>query len=418
VFAAARIGKADGPASGRGVEMGAEEWIVVVLVVGARLLLPFTIPYWPLPGAVACMILDSLDQSIFQQFPDIPLEGYQSYDKSLDVYYLAIMYMATMRNWVNPTAFKASFFLYYYRLVGVVIFELSQWRPILFIFPNTFEYFWDFVEAVRMRWNTMRMGKWTVILSVAAIWIFIKLPQEYWIHIAQKDMTDAIKETLFGVDATASWSEAISNRPGVLVAIIAGIVVLLFVIYWIVTRKAPSGDHGIRLKADPLPAECQGTELYRTARAAEGLFDRALLEKVVLTGLISVIFAQYLLSDDVKSVWVLTFVGAFVIVNAFVSQWLARRGREWSSVAIELLVMFVVNYAIVGVLLFFELALDRIEQRGPIGTRLFFVFLFTVITVLFDRYRTVLTARGVLTKRADETQGQPPRGAVEQPQAT
>jgi hypothetical protein len=380
--------------------MGAEEWAVVILVVGARLVLPFAIPYWPLPAAVACMILDSIDQSIFQQFPAIPLEGYQSYDKSLDIYYLSIMYVATMRNWVNPTAFKASFFLWYYRLVGVVIFELTQVRAVLFIFPNTFEYFWDFVEAVRMRWNTMRMGKWTVILSVAAIWIFIKLPQEYWIHIAQKDMTDAIKE-LFGVDPSASWSEAISNRPELLVAAIVAVAVLLFVIYWIVTRKAPAGDHGIRLKADPLPPECQGSELYRTARTAEGIFDRALLEKVVLTGLISVIFAQYLLSDDIRGVWVLGFVAVFVVVNAFVSQWLARRGRAWRSVAIELGVMFVVNYGIVGALVFFELVLGRIEQRGPIGLRLFFVFLFTVITVLFDRYRTVFTARGVLAKRAD-----------------
>ena len=382
--------------------MGAEEWAVVILVVGARLVLPFTIPYWPLPGAIACMILDSIDQSIFQQFPAIPLEGYQSYDKSLDIYYLAIMYMATMRNWVNPMAFKMSFFLYYYRLVGVVIFELSQVRAVLFIFPNTFEYFWDFVEAVRMRWNTMRMGKWTVILSAAAIWIFIKLPQEYWIHIAQRDMTDAIKE-LFGVDPSASWSEAISNRPELLVAAIVAVAVLLFVIYWIVTRKAPAGDHGIRLKADPLPPECQGSALYRTARAAEGFFDRALLEKAVLTGLISLIFTQYLVSDDVRSISVLLFVAAFVVVNAFVSQWMARHGREWSTVAVEMFVMFFVNYGVVGVLLLLELVFGVIDQRGPVGTRMFFVFLFTVITVLFDRYHTVFTARGVLAARkADE----------------
>jgi hypothetical protein len=58
--------------------VGATEWTVVVLVVGARLFLPFTIPKFPPVGAVACMILDSADQSIFQQFPAIPLEGYQS----------------------------------------------------------------------------------------------------------------------------------------------------------------------------------------------------------------------------------------------------------------------------------------------------------------------------------------------------
>ncbi|MGZ8720533.1 MAG: hypothetical protein ACXWXH_03565 [Aeromicrobium sp.] len=383
--------------------MGVEEWTVVVLVVGARLLIPFAIPYWPLPGAVACLIIDAADQSIFQQWPAIPLDGYQSYDKSLDIYYLAIIYMSTLRNWVNSDAFKMSFFLYYYRLVGVVAFELSQVRAILFIFPNTFEYFFDFFEAVRTRWNTARIGKWTVIISAAAIWIFIKLPQEYWIHIAQKDVTDTVKTELFGVSADSSWSETFSNAPGVLVAIIAGVAILIFGAYWLLMHKAPPADHSFRLKADPLPPECQGAELYRTARATERIFDRALLEKVVLTGLISVVFAQYLLSDDVRSIGVIAFVASFVAVNALVSQWMARRGREWTSVAYELIVMFIVNFGIVASLLFVQRVLNLIsDNRAPIGTTLFFTFLFTVITVLFDRYRTVFTARGVLATRTSE----------------
>jgi hypothetical protein len=390
--------------------VGAEEWTVVILVVGARLLLPFTIPYWPLPGAIACMLLDSIDQSIFQQFPDIPLEGYQSYDKSLDIYYLAIIYVSTFRNWLSPAAFKVSFFLWYYRLIGVVAFELTQVRAILFIFPNTFEYFFDFIEAVRLGWNWKRIGTWTAIVSAALIWVFIKLPQEYWIHIAQRDMTDAIKE-LFGVEPTASWSAAISNRPELLVAAVVVVAVLLFVIYWIVTRKAPPFDHGARFKADPLPPELQGAELYRTARAEEGLFDRALLEKVVLTGLISVIFAQYLLPGDVGSIGVLAFVAGFVTINAFVSQWLARRGRAWTSVAIELAGMFVVNYAIVAAMQIAQRVLGIIDTRSPLGLTLFFVFLFTVITVLFDRYRTVFTARGVLAKRESPTTSVEPEQA-------
>jgi hypothetical protein len=384
--------------------MGATEWTVVILVVGARLLLPFTIPTWPLVGAVACMILDSIDQSIFQQFPAIPLDGYQSYDKSLDIYYLAIIYMSTMRNWTNAGAFKMSFFLYYYRLIGVVAFELTQVRAILFILPNTFEYFFDFVEAVRLGWDWKRMGKWTVILSAAFIWVFIKLPQEWWIHIAQLDMTDFIKEDLFGANADDSWSTVIATSPGMLIAIIAVFAIIGFAAYWIVRHKAPKFDHGPRLRADPLPAECQGAELYRTVRATDKIFDRALLEKVVLTGLISVIFAQYLLSDDVRSVAVLAFVAVFIVVNAFISQWLARRGRAWTSGAIERAGMFAVNFGIVGVLLFLQRVMGIIDTRLALGKTLFFVFLFTVITVLFDRYHTVLRARGVLEARgADKT---------------
>ena len=39
------------------------------------------------------------------------------------------------------------------------------------------------------------------MIGIAAfIWIFIKLPQEWWIHVAQNDFTDFMKETVFGVD--------------------------------------------------------------------------------------------------------------------------------------------------------------------------------------------------------------------------
>jgi len=395
--------------------MGTEEIVVVALVVGARLFLPLVIPYWPLPGVLACMILDSADQTIFQQFPAINLDGYQSYDKSLDIYYLAITYLSTLRNWINPTAFKMSWFLYYYRLVGVVAFELTQVRALLFIFPNTFEYFFTFVEAVRMRWNTLRMGVWTVGLSAAAIWIFIKLPQEWWIHIAKMDLTEFVKESVFGADATATWGTAIGNRPGVLVAMIAALVLLVSVVYWIATRKAPPGDHGIRLKADPLPPELRGAELYRTVRATEKVFDRALLEKVVLTGLISVVFAQILLGDDVRNVGVFVYVAVFIAANAFVSQWLARRGRSWHTVATELVGMMVVNFGIIFGLGFLQRVLDITETSPPLATTLFFIFLFTVLTVLFDRFHTVFRARGVLAKRGgDPTEQPPPATQLEQ----
>ena len=98
------------------------------------------------------------------------------------------------------------------------------------------------------------MSKRTVILSAAAIWIFIKLPQEWWIHIAQLDMTDFIKETLFGVDATDSWSDGdrqppVGARPrdrhrrGDRA-----------IVYWIITRKAPPFDHKARSRRRPAAA--------------------------------------------------------------------------------------------------------------------------------------------------------------------
>ena len=51
--------------------------LVFVAVVGGRFLLPLLIPYYPLPAIVACLVLDGVDQTIFQLFGHDP-PGYQS----------------------------------------------------------------------------------------------------------------------------------------------------------------------------------------------------------------------------------------------------------------------------------------------------------------------------------------------------
>jgi hypothetical protein len=159
--------------------MGAEAVVVFTAVVGARFLVPLLIPRYPLPAIVAALILDGIDQTIFQWFGYDP-PGYQGYDKAMDVYYLAIAYLTTLRNWPSRPAVDIARFLYFYRLVGVVAFELTEWRPLLMIFPNTFEYFFIAYEIVRLRRDPTRYGMRFWLYTAAAIWIFIKLPQEYW----------------------------------------------------------------------------------------------------------------------------------------------------------------------------------------------------------------------------------------------
>src|SRR5687768_8544191 len=124
--------------------------LILLLVVGARLGVPLAIPRFPIPAGIAALLIDGVDQTIFQTFTTLPLAGYQSYDKALDIYYLSIEYLATLRNWATLAAVAMSRFLFYYRLVGVLLFELSQLRALLLFFPNTFEYFFLFYEAVRL----------------------------------------------------------------------------------------------------------------------------------------------------------------------------------------------------------------------------------------------------------------------------
>ena len=191
--------------------------VVFVIVVAVRLLLPLLIPRYPLPAILASLVVDAADQTIFQAFGFDP-PGYQGYDKAMDVYYLAIAYLATLRNWTNTGAFEVSRFLYFYRLVGVVAFELSQVRALLLVFPNTFEYFFIAYEGVRSRWSTLRfqLGWWVTVAAV--IWVVVKLPQEYWIHVAKLDVTDILSEN--------AWAQPL----------LAGLVLLGAAAFWFLVR--------------------------------------------------------------------------------------------------------------------------------------------------------------------------------------
>ena len=195
------------------MELGFTEFVILAVIL-SRLLVPLLIIRFPLPAIIACLVIDAVDQTVFTAVaPDADLTGYQTYDKALDIYYLVIAYISTLRNWTNRFALEVSRFLIYYRLVGVVLFELSGIREILFIFPNTFEYFFIFYESVRLFWDPRRMNNMLVVGAAAFIWIFIKLPQEYWIHIAQLDLTDFVQEDIFGVPAGTAWIDTFAAKP-------------------------------------------------------------------------------------------------------------------------------------------------------------------------------------------------------------
>ena len=217
-------------------DLAADDTAVVVVVVAARLLVPLLIPRFPLV-IIAALVLDGIDNGVLAQFTDVDLSPdgpYQSWDKALDIYYLAIAYLATMRNWSSDAAFRVSQFLFYYRLVGVMLFELLDSRLMLLIFPNTFEYFFIAYEVIRLRFDPSRVSARFWLLTAAALWVFVKLPQEYWIHIAQRDMTDTIVE-----------------NPIVGVVMALGVIILLVVAQFVVRPRLPRACVGVAVRRRP-----------------------------------------------------------------------------------------------------------------------------------------------------------------------
>ena len=363
------------------------DWLVFVLVVGARFLLPLLIPFYPLPAIIACLLLDGVDQSIFQAFTNLPLDGYQSYDKALDIYYLTVAYISTFRNWTHLFAFRVSRFLLYYRLVGVVLFELTGARALLLIFPNTFEYFFIWYEAVRLWWNTQRLSRRAVLVAAAAIWIVIKLPQEYWIHIAQRDVTDTIKALLGGGPDTPWGSLLVANALliAVVVAVLAGLAWLLL---RLLRANLPRPDHKLRLRADDHPDQATAADLERGRAIRDArIFDRDLLEKVGLVSLLMIIFSEMLPTSSASVGQVVFYVALFVVVITALSHVLARRGTRVASGLVHFAVVAAVSVGLIALTGW----LFR-ETTNWLNATIF-VLLLSVIVTLYDRFQPAYLGR-------------------------
>jgi hypothetical protein len=362
--------------------------IVFWVVVGSRFLVPLIIPRYPLPGILAALIIDAVDQTIFQQFTNLNLDSYQGYDKALDIYYLVIAYISTLRNWTNLFAFRVSQFLIYYRLLGVTLFELTYEPPgerwLLLLFPNTFEYFFIFYEIVRLRWDPAKLAKHIVIGAAAAIWIFIKIPQELWIHIWQLDTTDFIKENIFGVPVDTPFSEILADNLWVIGLAVVAAILIVVAVRWIIKRLPPA-DWPLSIDAnDHLDVSPEEVESKWLPSETSRFFNSILVEKIVLVSLVSIIFSTIL--PDVQATLLELSVGvAFVIIlNTVASHWLARRGTTWRSTLQQFVVMVAVNF---GLVLIYAFLLPNFDGSINLGNTLFFILLLTLLITLFDRYR-------------------------------
>lgn len=359
---------------------------IFLLVVGARFLVPLLIPRFPLPAVLACLIIDAADQTIFERFTDLNLDNYQSYDKALDIYYLTIAYLSVIRNWTNGFAVEVARFLWYYRLVGVVLFELFEARFLLFVFPNTFEFYFIAYEVVRTGWDPRRLLRSHVLWLAGVLWVGIKLPQEWWIHIAQNDFTDFVQETLFGVDPETPWGETFANRPLVAGALIV-VLVALGLAALMGRRRLPPQDWPLRLDVDrPIPVIDRPD-----APQSFPMLDRPRLEKITLITLVAVIFGQ-MLQLGATNTQIFAATALVVVLNSGLSVWLAQRGSSWSSISREFVVLAALNTIVLAV--FSAIVAEGVVNRAA---ALFFGLLLTLIITMYDRYRGI--RRTVLAER-------------------
>jgi hypothetical protein len=266
-----------------------------------------------------------------------------------------------------------------------------QIRALLLFFPNTFEYFFLFYEAVRLRWNPRRMSAALVIGAAFAIWVFIKVPQEYWIHIAQLDITDTIKQGLFGVPTDTSWGQIVRDNIPFFLALIVVVALLIAGLYWFLTRRLPPADWRFSFDTDAHGSDVSAQAVSAAQQElARRFWDTELFEKFVLVSLVTVIFSRILPNAQASVMSVAVGVGVVIVANTVVSELLVRRGVHWGAAAREFVVMAVVNALVVAV---FFAVLPFTGGSIDTPATLFAVLLLTLLVTLYDRFRPYYVAR-------------------------
>ena len=161
------------------------------------------------------------------------------------------------------------------------------------------------------------------------------------------------------------------------------LVVALLAVHFLRPRL-PAPDWSLRLAADPLPEEID-TAAKRDAwvNAHGRLLSGATLEKVMLVGLVSVIYGQVLPDVHTSSTRLFLGITAFVVVNGALSLAVSRRFRSVDSAILAFGVRVVVNVVLV---LLYGWLLRRDGDSLDITDTLFFVGLVSLLTLLDDRF--------------------------------
>jgi hypothetical protein len=237
--------------------------------------------------------------------------------------------------------------------------------------------------VVRTRWDAGRLSRKALLWTAGLIWVCIKLPQEWWIHVAQLDFTDEFKRVVLGVEPTDTWAEGFANRPWV-IAVLLGLVVALWFGWRWLRRRLPAQDWPFTLDADRVSALTGFVPRGPVALAPHGVGH--LLEKVALAALVTMIMVESYPRIDPSPTTVALVVGATVVAHAGLSVWRAR-GHAPRVGALPLGVQVGANtlISVVAILVFATFATGR---RGAVsaGDVLFFGYLVALVVTLYDRY--------------------------------
>ena len=150
-----------------------------IIVITVRLLGSIPVLYFPFFGSIFAILVDLSDLFIIGNLDLGGVRNYQKLDKILDISYMFTFLIISLR-WAKIEK-NISIFLFLFRLIGMIFYEISGSRIILFSFPNIFEFWIVGVSFYKFiyRNKELTLKNISVILFLA---IILKLLQEWILH--------------------------------------------------------------------------------------------------------------------------------------------------------------------------------------------------------------------------------------------
>ena len=154
----------------------------MLIVLTMRLLGPLLILRWPLLGTLLSQyVFDMFDVVIWDITGTLQKINYTVFDKPLDLYQLAVQLIVALR-WKQENPRQIAIWLFGYRALGFILYELTQNRILFLFFPNVFfVFFLSYLICVRLKKTHWFDSKRTAIF-ILIISCLIKIPQEYILH--------------------------------------------------------------------------------------------------------------------------------------------------------------------------------------------------------------------------------------------
>lgn len=156
-------------------------WILVILI---RLIVPISILRYPVRGSIISLICEICDMGMLQLLGVTDFSEYQRIDKALDTY-MYFFQGCSMVQWENVKAKLIGVSLLFYRVVGVIAFEVTRDRSMLLVFPDVFIFYFMFYVLYKRAYHRDPFIALRPTFSILIILTAVKLCQEYLLHIIE-----------------------------------------------------------------------------------------------------------------------------------------------------------------------------------------------------------------------------------------